>query len=190
MSSHLFDCNKCGAVLPPEMYNTSRLDMCSSCGTPVRIDVFPALFRPIQTGVKSVSLPEDDVSSCYYHPQKKAAIPCETCGRFLCSLCDIEFNDRHLCPSCIETGRKKRKIKNLENHRVLYDRIAFFLSVAPILLFWVTIITAPASIIIAIRHWKSPLSIIPRTRVRYILAIFFSSLQIGGWMIFFSKLIA
>jgi hypothetical protein len=36
---------------------------------------------------------------------------------------------------------------------------------------------------VAIRYWKAPRSIVHRTRVRFILAIIFASLQIGGWVV-------
>jgi len=46
---------------------------------------------------------------------------------------------------------------------------------------WLTIITAPTSIYLSIRHWNSPMSVIGRTKVRFILAIVISGLQILAW---------
>jgi hypothetical protein len=147
----------------------------------MQIDVFPALFSPPARGQDGEKLLVDDQSSCFYHPEKKAVIHCASCGRFLCALCDIELNDQHLCPTCLETGKKKRKLVNLENHRVQYDGIALSVALLPLLIFYVTCITAPIAIYIAIRYWRAPLSIVRRTRVRFVLAIVFASLQIVGW---------
>ena len=129
----------------------------------------------------------EDEAGCFYHPGKKAAVPCAECGRFLCSLCDVELNGKHVCPTCIDSGRKKGKIKNLENHRTLYDDIALSLSIMPLIFFWLTLITAPVSLFMSIRYWKAPLSIIRRTKIKFIIAILLSSLQIAGWTFFFLK---
>ena len=124
-----------------------------------------------------------DEATCFYHPQKKAVLPCEGCGRFLCALCDCELHGQHFCPVCLEVGRKKRKIKSLENERTLYDRIALALAVLPMLIFYFTFVTAPAALFIALRHWNSPRSIVRPSRIRLVLAIIFASLQIIGWVV-------
>jgi hypothetical protein len=98
------------------------------------------------------------------------------------------LSGQHVCPSCFETGQKKRKIEALENHRVLYDDIALALSIIPIIFIWPTIATAPASIYLSIRYWKSPTSIIPRTKIRFIIAILLSLVQITGWGVLISYL--
>jgi hypothetical protein len=46
------------------------------------------------------------------------------------------------------------------------------------------------SLFIAIRHWKTPLSIIPRTKIRFIIAMVLSGIQITGWVFLFVKLLA
>jgi len=99
----------------------------------------------------------------------------------------VELNGKHVCPTCIDSGRKKGKIKNLENHRTLYDDIALSLSIMPLIFFWLTLITAPVSLFMSIRYWKAPLSIIRRTKIKFIIAILLSSLQIAGWTFFFLK---
>jgi hypothetical protein len=73
----------------------------------------------------------------------------------------------------------------LENQRTLYDGIALTLAVLPILMWPLTFITAPASLFIVVRHWRSPLSVVPRTRVRYVLAALFAVAQIAGWLFLF-----
>ena len=127
------------------MLNSPDMIPCPGCGTPTRTLIFPALFRESAPGTAGESLTADDDASCFYHPGKKAVIPCDVCGRFLCALCDVAFNDQHLCPSCLEKGKQKRKIKNLENHRILYDRLAFYLAIIPMLFIFPSIIIGPNS---------------------------------------------
>jgi hypothetical protein len=189
MNSPLVHCSKCNAVLLDGVFNQPDVRPCPSCAAPLQIEVYPALFRRISPGRSGETILVEGEASCFYHPQKKAALPCDGCGRFLCALCDCEMDGRHFCPACLEAGRTKGKIKNLQNNRTLYDSIALGLAVIPILFFYFSIITAPIALFIAIRHWNSPMSIVRRSKVRYILAIIAASLQIAGWVTLFGYLI-
>jgi hypothetical protein len=133
------------------------------------------------TGKSGEAVLIEGESSCFYHPAKKAAIACESCGRFLCALCDVDWNGQHICPACLESGRTKGKLKNLETKRFLYDGIAFGLATLPLLIFYLTPLTAPIAIYVAIRYWNAPSSVIPRTKARFIFAIIIATLQITGW---------
>jgi hypothetical protein len=188
MKSPLIDCPKCSIPLEWQSFNTADMTRCPSCDTRLRVEIFPAFFEELPISESAGTLAVDNESSCFFHPQKKAVIPCELCGRFICALCDIELSEQHVCPSCFETGQKKHEIETLENHRVLYDDIALALSIIPMIFIWPTIATAPASIYLSIRHWKSPTSIIPRTKVRFIIALLLSLIQITGWVFLISYL--
>ena len=176
--------------MPYESLNTQTLIPCVSCGALTRADVFPAIFNTLSKGSSGESLLLDDEASCFYHPNKRAAATCSSCGKFLCSLCDVEFNDRHLCPNCLVIGKKKRKIRDLENHRILYDNIALGLAFLPIIMWPVTIVTAPLAVFFVIRYWKRPSSIIKRSNVRPIIALLISGIQITGWSFLIYKLIS
>lgn len=89
-----------------------------------------------------------------------------------------------MCPQCLETGKTKRKIKNLEDQRICYDTIAWLVALVPMLFFWFTIFTAPIVLFLVIRFWKSPLSIVPRTRIRFVAAFGLAVIQLTGWTLF------
>jgi hypothetical protein len=182
------NCSKCSVPLPQEMFNRADFTNCPSCHSLVMIRTFPALQKNI-SAPHAENILLDAEAGCFFHPQKKAVVACATCGRFLCSLCDIEFDGCHICASCLNAGKKKKKIKNLETHRVLYDGIALSTAILPLLFLWITMITAPISIYIAIRYWKAPTSIIRRTKVRFVFAILLSGLQLAGWTFVILKLI-
>jgi hypothetical protein len=189
MMNKVITCTKCHASIPPKRFNTFYMTSCPSCGVALRIDVFPAFFKAIVPGQPGEVLLVENEASCFYHPQKKAVIPCESCGRFLCALCDVELNGQHLCPNCLQTGKKKGKLKSLENHRTLYDAIALRLAIYSMIFFWPNLIAAPIALFIAIRYRTAPSSIVSRTRIRSISAIVLSSLQILGWGMFFYYLL-
>jgi hypothetical protein len=186
MDIRSINCPKCSVPLPQEVFNRADFTNCPACHSLIMIRTFPALQKDISSRhAENIIL--DAEAGCFFHPQKKAVVACATCGRFLCSLCDIEFDGGHICASCLEAGKKKKKIKNLETHRVLYDNIALSTAILPLIVWPFTIITAPISIYVAIRYWNAPTSIIPRTKVRYMLAIVFSGLQLAGWAYFLTR---
>ena len=189
MANQTIPCPKCNTALPEFFFNHGEPAPCPRCNSPLQVEVFPALFRKTDEGRPGETILVEGEASCFYHPQKRAIIPCAACGRFLCALCDVELNDEHLCPVCLETGRKKGKLAQLETKRVLYDGAALMLAVFPIIIFcawWASFLTAPAAIILAILSWSQPASILPRTRIRSYAAIVLGLAQIGGWILLFS----
>jgi hypothetical protein len=171
-------CTGCQARLPPDFFNLEHFAPCPSCEATLRIRVFPALVRP-ETPAEAAPVAEEGESSCFYHPHKRAVVACESCGRFLCALCDIEVGDKHRCPNCLSS--KTRKQPEFEKRRTLYDGIALALATYPILMWPFTVVTAPASLYITIRYWRTPLSIFPRTKIRFVLAFLFAGAQVFGW---------
>src|SRR4030095_7345087 len=83
---------------------------CGQCGSVLQIEVFPAIFRETTPSRPAEALMLDGESSCFYHPNKKAVLPCQGCGRFMCALCDCELHGQHFCPACLEVGKAKGKI--------------------------------------------------------------------------------
>ena len=178
----MIKCPNCSSVLGKTFVNRMKTVICPSCKTGLRLDVFPAMFRKDEDSGRGERLGSDQEAGCFFHPEKKAEVTCAACGRFICSLCNLEFNGEHLCPLCLEKGRTKRKMARLETQRTCYDSIALYVAVYPLLIFWITTISAPIAIFISIRYWKAPGSIIRRTKIRYIAAIAIASVQIFGWI--------
>jgi hypothetical protein len=182
-------CPKCRAVLGAEFFNQPAWGFCPSCEVELHLDIFPALFREEKI-VSGEAIQAPGEASCFYHPEKKAAVVCDSCGRFVCSLCDVDLDGRHLCPTCLEAGRQKGKIAKLEHARTRHDQIALSIAVLPILIFYFTLLTAPTALFYAIWHWKSPGSIVPNhRRLNLVIAIVISSMEIAGWVVFFTWLV-
>jgi hypothetical protein len=176
-------CKKCTETFPINTLNVGELSSCTVCGTPFQALVFPAILRRNDTSSSELVQADTD-ASCFYHSTKKASVVCDGCGLFICSLCDVELHKKHFCPQCIEKGQDKGKIKSLEKRRVLYDDIAVALALYPLLIWPFTIVTAPTSIFVALRYWKAPGPIIKRTKIKFILAILFATLEIVAWGVF------
>jgi hypothetical protein len=178
-------CPKCHAWLLEGIFNLPELSPCPACGVLLQVEIFPALFRKINSGQSGEAVMVEGESSCFYHPKKKAVLPCDGCGRFMCALCDCQLNGQHFCPVCLETGKIKGKIKSLDNQRTLYDSIALSLAIYPLLIFYFTLITAPMALFVTIRYWKSSPSLVHHNKIRFVVAIIFALLQIAGWGVVF-----
>lgn len=134
---------------------------------------------------------EEGESACFYHPEKRAVVPCDQCGRFLCALCNIELDGRHYCPACLETARDKGKIQALERSRTRYDQIVWSLLILPLPLCGVAApFTASFAVGFALWHWRSPPSLVANTRLRLSLAVMVGLLELAaaatfwGWTLF------
>jgi hypothetical protein len=139
--------------------------------------------KDVTAGRPAEKIIVEDDSSCFYHPTKKAVVACEGCGRFLCALCDIEFDGRHLCPGCIETGARKGKMETLQNEIIRYDNIALAVAIIPLILFYVTLISAPAALYLAVRYWNYPTGIIHKSKYRFVIAIIIAGAQLAAWTV-------
>lgn len=184
--AQLVTCPQCKTVLGAEMCGLPDLTPCPSCGQLLQIQIFPALFRE-ETTVRPELVVAEGEAGCFYHPQKKAVIVCESCGRFLCALCDVEFDGQHVCPACLASGKDKGKIKKLQNQYTRHDRVALILAILPLVpCFYLTIITAPVTLIYSVRYWNTPVSLLPRrAKLTFSLAMLIASLEILGWTAMF-----
>ena len=144
----------------------------------------PALLRRIAPGREAEAVLIEGESSCFYHAQKKAIVPCDACGRFLCALCDCEVKGRHLCPNCLEAGQKKKNLEGLETVRILHSRQALMLSILPFF------ITGLAAIYVALRYRKEPGSLVAPMRWAFPTALILGSLQTLAFVALFIALLA
>jgi len=180
-STGVVRCPSCEVALTRERLNRDAFSPCPTCGALLQVDTYPALDREIEEGKAGETLLVDDDASCFYHPAKKAVVACQGCGRFLCSLCDVELDGQHICPSCLEAGRFQEKPLSLQNKRILHEEIAMALAIFPALLIFPTIVTAPATLFYVIRYWNRDPGILPKRRFKMVLAFILASLQVAAW---------
>lgn len=173
MAADAIACAACSLPVPADAWNREEGVRCRGCGHNVRAFVFPAIERA-ETGTAPEALHGETEASCFYHPQSRAAIVCDDCGRFLCSLCELDVEGGHICPRCFEN-----KIETVETRRTMYDTVALLISTLPGLLFWPALVGAPWALFIVFRRWNSRGSVVPRTRIRFILAALFALAEIG-----------
>ena len=169
-------CTSCTAPLAAGDIDARQTLRCRACGAVLRVVLFPALVGRTDAAPPPQPLLADDEAGCFYHADKRAVVPCDRCGRFLCAVCDVSVGGRHLCPPCIETGVAGGEYAHLARRRVVYDTAALELAVTPL------IVTPLIALYLAIRYASAPSSVVPRGRTRWVLAVVLAVLQIGFWL--------
>lgn len=170
---------------------------CPACRETFRIYAFPALFRPgLRKPRKQAAA--DGEASCFFHVGKRAAVPCDSCGRFLCALCDLEFGGRHFCAACLGNARKAKAGSAPIAAELMRDKVFLPHNLAwalacytPMTLLGIYLmpLSAPAALWFAFRHWNRREGFQIRGRWRAVAAVAVASLQLAG-MAGFGLLIA
>ena len=202
----LLECPQCGAALGPGVLHADSGQSCSYCGATVRLAAFPAARGEILEGGYGEPLEEESESSCFHHSEKRAVVPCDACGRFLCSLCDIAMRGKHYCSACLEAAIREGRLPELQTEYTRYDVLALtaaclpFMLFVPValfilpfnvdlglgaffsLLFFPTLITAPIALYVALRYRKRTDSPLGRHGLPTFLAIFLASAEFSLWV--------
>jgi hypothetical protein len=171
-------CPSCGAALPVGAANSGNLTPCPRCGVRTLVEVYPALLAPRETKGVGELIVDDKEASCFYHPGKKAEAHCSYCGRFLCALCDVDFDGKHLCSACIQAGRTKGTIEEFRATGKAHWLIALHCAVGGLLFPILTFALGPAAFYYAIRYRKHPGSPVGPDKGIFILTLALATLAI------------
>ena len=179
-------CPACGFGLAPDALARENEIACPQCRAVLSGGFFPAFWSPEATGSGMADRADDGDAVCFFHPENRAALSCERCGRFICAVCDMPLGVRHLCPTCLSSGLGAEKFPELVVGRFLWASTALLLGLGPLLLFifWpVFIVTGPAAVFCALFGWKRPGSL-PRGRRRWaaVLGLGLGLLQLAIWI--------
>lgn len=172
-------CPKCQRALETLSWHSDAGGNCRYCGVDFEFTRFPALTATrAHVGPKTVLAAEH--ATCFFHLENQAETVCASCGRFLCTVCAIDFNQRKLCPNCIASA-SSQAVETV-NQRTLYDSLALSLSLVPILIWPITVVTSPLALGFVIYGWRKPRSLVGGGRGKLVAAAILSILQIAGWI--------
>jgi len=178
-------CARCRAKLPLEAHLHAPMTACPLCANPLQVALFPAFVHGTgASAARAEAVVAEGQSACFYHQDKLAVTPCDACGRFLCALCDIELQGRHLCPACLEAGAKSRRIETLERARTRWDVLASQLVLLSLFLFFLAPVVTLAVLVMVFATWKSPPSLVARSRVRLAVSGVFAALLMAASLVF------
>jgi hypothetical protein len=159
--------------------------MCTSCGSSNTVRAFPAILKQSAAERPEAALPGD--ACCYDHPAKRAVAACRQCGRFVCQLCAVEFGGETWCPGCVAAGAGQAKEARSETTRTLYDSMVLLLPFGSLVFWPALILTGPATVILGVMKWKQPLSLVRRSRWRFVVGMLLGLAGSAGcvWMIIY-----
>ena len=183
-------CGNCDAEISPAFWRGDDFLRCSRCGQPVSVMVFPALLSGPATGQTGKQRLDQEEASCFFHPDRQAERACDYCGRFVCALCDLDFGQKHICPSCLDAAGENREIAvDIEHRRVCYEEVAFLLAALPLILgflmWWLWIISGPAAIFVALWSWKRSSKFGSTGTLKRLAAIMLGGAEVFAWILIF-----
>jgi hypothetical protein len=151
------------------------------CGHPHHVRIYPAVLRKKDIPEMDALL-EEGQSACFFPPKQAATAICSISGRMICELCTTEWEGEKVSFEALQTSIKNGSAKAQENVRTKWDDIALSLSILPLLIGVITIVTAPIALGICLWFWrKGPTSPVRKSRWRYLVAGLLSVVQIGFW---------
>lgn len=143
-------CPKCQQPLLGETATDwASLKACPACGQALEITRLPGHGRRPRVGQLGADRVSDTEAACFFHATKRAEVPCDRCGRFLCALCRLELAGQNLCPTCLNAAAGAGDVPALEKERFRWDLLVWMLTLGPLVtlcLWWLTPVTCLAAV--------------------------------------------
>lgn len=181
-------CVFCNHSLTPAQLAAGGEVKCLNCHRRSVILALPAFLQ--NSGVKPPPPPMDPPgegeAACFYSPGRRATKECSHCGVLISDVWAAQWGSKSVCLKCLDHLREKDKDGRFLTSRTLWDNIALALALLPftLVLWWSGFITAPAAVFLGFWHWNSPRSLVPRGRLRLILALFLGLAEVAGVILF------
>ncbi|WP_269524624.1 hypothetical protein [Coraliomargarita parva] len=154
-------------------------------GHPHDVRLFRAVIREREQ-VKVDPLLESGDSTCYFHPKLPATALCDLSGRLICDLCRTEWEGQTVSFEALHQMAGKKNAAQTRNYQTQWDVIAMSTALLPLLIWPMTVVTAPLALFFTLWKWKSgPASPVRKSRWRFVVAGLCSILQLVGWGFFF-----
>ena len=170
-------CPRChNAMELPPAPETPQEVFCRACMSRQSYLTFPAFERePIRGQVATPILVEGE-SACFFHPNKRAQVPCDLCGRFLCALCELEIGEKHFCSGCLTTAQQRGSLSQMERRRFVPESAALCFAALGLVL-PLAIFTGPIAIFFTVRSFTTQGSIVGRKTFILVIAMLLVLIQ-------------
>ena len=172
-------CPRCYAKLP------GPAERCTNCRSKLESLTFVAATPP---SASASLLSANGGADCFFCPEHPATDSCVSCGRFVCTRCEVDWAGQKTCLTCLHAGREVREDNRFLTKRTLWDNLALSLLIWPAVVvpfygLMFSLLASPVAIFIIIKNWNASRGIVPRGRARQIIALIISSLLIAGTII-------
>ena len=169
-------CPRCYAKLP------GPAERCTNCRSKLESLTFVAATPP---SANEALLAAGGGADCFFCPEHPATGSCASCGRFVCTRCEVDWAGQKTCLTCLHAGREIREDDRFLTKRTLWDNLALSLLIWPAIFIpfyglFFSLLASPAAIFIIVKNWNASRGIVPRGRGRQIAALAISILLITG----------
>ncbi len=170
-------CPNCRTAIPVDPTRRDQEVRCPFCRKTITFQIFPRLTRtPPPEPISEVAAPGE--ATCRFYPELKAEVVCDACGCFLSRRASIRWADRPLCMPCLHALREEKADTEFRADLKIWDNRALaLLALAPFTLF-----TAPVAIFLLVRFRREPRGWVPRSSLRWWLAMILALLTLGAWI--------
>lgn len=189
MEAYRVHCGSCRFPIPVEIGTDWVVKECPTCRHNLVAMVFPAGAAMDAGPVRAVDAVSDGMAACFFHAERPASVPCGICGRFLCELCDLRIDKRHLCAVCLQSAQEEKApagdkaADRVRERTFLPQNMAIIMGVygpLSIIGLYLMFITAPAAIWLSLRHWNHPGGVQRRGRWRMVVSLLAGLAQLAG----------
>lgn len=176
-------CPACQAELPvADGAVGAQTITCGNCRGVVELEVFPAQWRKVQPG-RAGELVTGEESACFVHTDRRAEAACDSCGRFMCALCEVRVGEQRICVACLENGRRAGRLAQVERSRTIFALVAMRVALFGLLLGPFGPAAGLSAIVLAIVGMTKPASVTGRRYVgSAIAALVLGTLLTLGWL--------
>lgn len=154
---------------------------CGRCRGGVELEVFPAQWRKVQAG-RAGELVTGEEAACFVHTDRRAEAACDSCGRFMCALCEVRVGEQRICVACLEGGRRAGRLVQVERGRTIFALVALRVALFGLLLGPFGPAAGLSAIVLAIVGLSKPASLTGR---RYlgsaVAAVVLGLVLTAGW---------
>jgi hypothetical protein len=137
--------------------------VCTKCGTELSVTIFDNVGRPLPVGEGARTISDSSEASCYNHFTKMAVCGCDNCGKLMCTVCNIDVENKHFCPDCVLNPVVARTFPQLVNERLCEEKsvwLTAWLGAYPLFV----CLSIPLTIGLSIVFWSRPGSLIGNSR--------------------------
>jgi hypothetical protein len=175
-------CPACQADLPVADGSVGEQTIiCGNCRGVVELETFPAQWRKVQPG-RAGELVTGEESACFVHTDRRAEAACDSCGRFMCALCEVRVGEQRICVACLESGRRAGRLAQVERSRTIFALVALRVALFGLLLGPFGPAAGMSAIVLAVIGLRKPASVTGRRYIgSAIAALVLGALLTLGW---------
>lgn len=168
-------CPLCAEALSPSA------ELCGGCGAPVAVFVIGASAEKSRQATVAAAIAGEADAHCRFLPELKAEEVCEGCGALLSSQAAVEWAGKSWCLPCVHRLRRDEigDGQGWVAERRIYDNLALMLVT---LLLPLSLLTAPMALYFLIRYRRAPRGLLPRSSLRWWLALGLALLSLLVWL--------